>query len=202
MLGLALALASSAVVADAAVLCANKKGAVKLRASTCRPRETAVDGAAVGIQGPKGDTGDQGPAGTAGAGLVTLAQTAESVALSGSYTAVAATLGADAPPTSGAWYGPISNPSSSTVFIVTAHARTDAASGTLDCQLEQSRNGTPYQGIANATTGASELFVTDAFPAFTVGDTYNFRLSCRVSGGSRSVTSADIGAVASVRSPG
>jgi hypothetical protein len=194
VIGLVLTLAStSATIGQAAVLCATKKGAVKLR-ETCKPKETPIDAAAVGAQGPKGD------AGAPGAGLVTLAQTVGPVALSGSYSAVAATAAADAPDaTGGAWYGPITNPSTSTVFVVTAHATTDAASGTLDCQLERSRNGAPYEVVATAVTGASEVFLNDAFPAFTTGDTYNFRLSCRVTGGSRSVTLADIGALASVR---
>jgi hypothetical protein len=200
VIGLVLTLASmSATIGQAAVLCATKKGAVKLR-ETCKPKETPIDAAAVGAQGPKGDKGDQGVAGAPGAGLVTLAQTLGPIALSGSYGAVAATAAADAPDgNGGAWYGPITNPATSTVFVVTAHATTDAASGALDCQLERSRSGAPYEVVATAVTGANEVFLNDAFPAFTIGDTYNFRLSCRVTGGSRSVMLADIGAVASVR---
>lgn len=199
ILGVVLAVATSAAVVDAAVLCATKKGVVRLR-EACKAKETAIDAAAVGIQGPKGDQGATGPA---GAGLVTLAQTVGPVALSGSYASVAATAAADAPDsTGGAWYGAITNPATSTVCLVIAHATTDAASGTLDCQLERSQNGAAYQVLATATTSTSEVVLTNTFPAFTVGDTYNFRLSCRVTSGSRSVTTADIGAVAGVRDLG
>jgi len=51
-------------VARAAVLCAAKSGAVKLR-ETCRKKETPVDPSALGllVQGPKGDKGNPGDPG-------------------------------------------------------------------------------------------------------------------------------------------
>ena len=43
----------------AAVLCEKKSGAVYVR-TACKKKEMAVDGAALGLQGPKGDTGSAG----------------------------------------------------------------------------------------------------------------------------------------------
>ena len=57
--------------ARAAVLCQKKSGAVLVRDSACKKKETPVDlvqfGATgpQGQQGPKGDQGDAGPPGTA-----------------------------------------------------------------------------------------------------------------------------------------
>jgi len=181
-------------IGSAAVLCATKKGAVKLRGDACKPKETAIDPVALGLQGPKGDPGT---------GLITIGETVGPVSLSGAYTSVAATNGADAPSANGgAWYGPITVPATSTVVIVTAHVVSDAASGTLDCTLERSVDGAPYTTRATTTATGAELFLNDVFPAFTVGDALQFRVSCRVSGGARSVTRADIGAIASVLPPG
>jgi hypothetical protein len=199
MLGLTMLLACFAAVADAAVLCATKKGAVKLR-EACKPKETAIDPVALGLQGPKGDKGDSGAAGTPGVGLITLGQTVGNVPLGATLTVVAATNGADAPTAlGGAWYGPITNPATTTVFQVTAHVVTNSATGTLECVLERSINGGGYVTIAIADSPFTELFLNDAFPAFVVGDTYNMRVSCLVFPGSRSATFADIGVVASVR---
>jgi hypothetical protein len=195
------ALLGAATTPDAAVLCASRKGVVRLR-DACRAKETPVDTAAVGIQGPKGDkgdTGDPGPAGAPGAGVATLAETAvaEGLPLGAAYTAVAATLGADAPPTSGAWFGTLTNPSGGTVILVIASVKTDAASGTLDCVLEQSIDGGPYLVLANATSGGRELFLNHTEPGFVAGAVYKFRVSCLVAGGTREVVFATIGAVAS-----
>jgi len=46
----------------AAVLCARKSGALKLRDAACKGKETQVDPAALGLQGPKGDPGTDGSA--------------------------------------------------------------------------------------------------------------------------------------------
>lgn len=184
----------AAPLAHAAVFCASKKGALHLR-DTCKAKETTVDAAAVGLQGAKGDKGDQGDPGT---GLVTMADTVGPVGLGGSYTAVASTNSADAPETSGAWYGALTNPSSSGVFMVTAHVKSDVLSGTLDCLLEASADGGSYYTLANGTAPGLELFMNHTFPAFTAGMAFQFRVSCRVTGGSRNVDRATIGAIASI----
>jgi hypothetical protein len=186
-----------AVAADAAVLCATRKGAVRLR-DACKSKETPIDPAAVGLQGPKGDKGDAGPAGPPGVGVATLAETAvsEGLALGSSYAPVAATAGTDAPPTSGAWFGPVTNPASNAVFLVIANVKTDAASGTLDCVLEQSRNDGPYNVLTGTSGTGTNLFMNHTFPGFLAGDVFKFRVSCLVAGGTRSVLFATIGVVA------
>ena len=62
---LAVALASLVLATPlhAAVLCAKKKGNLAVR-DTCKPKETQVDPAALGLVGPQGPQGPQGPAGT------------------------------------------------------------------------------------------------------------------------------------------
>ena len=62
---LAVTLASLIVAAPlhAAVLCAKKKGSLAMR-DACKPKETQVDPAALGLVGPQGPQGPQGPAGT------------------------------------------------------------------------------------------------------------------------------------------
>jgi hypothetical protein len=58
-------LLSSAVTADADVLCRKKSGVVVIRVA-CKQKETPVDLAAFGAVGPKGDQGNPGPAGPVG----------------------------------------------------------------------------------------------------------------------------------------
>ena len=68
-IALAVAAALTTTPANADVLCKTKKGAVRERAA-CKPRETQLDLAALGLQGSpgsKGDKGDPGPQGTPGA---------------------------------------------------------------------------------------------------------------------------------------
>lgn len=63
--------------AHAVVLCARPKAdgsfssTVKIR-EACRPTETQLDAAALGLQGPPGTTGPTGPSGPPGVGLVVL----------------------------------------------------------------------------------------------------------------------------------
>jgi hypothetical protein len=52
-------------VGDAAVLCARKSGALKLR-ETCKAKETVVDPVALGLRGPDGPAGPAGPTGPSG----------------------------------------------------------------------------------------------------------------------------------------
>lgn len=49
-----------------AVLCAGKGGVLRIRAEACKPKESAVDPAALGITGPTGPAGAAGPPGPAG----------------------------------------------------------------------------------------------------------------------------------------
>src|SRR5262249_17568873 len=68
-IALAAAAARTTAPANADVLCKTKKGAVRERAA-CKPLETQLDLAALGLQGSpgsKGDKGDPGPQGTPGA---------------------------------------------------------------------------------------------------------------------------------------
>ena len=58
-------LLNASTLADAAVLCVSKKGAVFLR-DACRKKERAIDPVALGLKGPKGDKGDPGEPGPAG----------------------------------------------------------------------------------------------------------------------------------------
>lgn len=51
---------------EAAVLCSKKSGVVFLRATTCKAKETPVDAAAVGVQGPPGRGGVDGAPGMDG----------------------------------------------------------------------------------------------------------------------------------------
>lgn len=136
--------------AQAAYLCATRKGAVKLR-ETCKPKETVIDPLALGLQGPKGDKGDPGEPGAPGgfAGSATMAQTAGSV------------------------------------------------DGFVDCQLESSTNDGAYTVLATTSAAGRELFFSESFPAFTVGATIQFRVSCLVTAGTRTVVAANIGAIAS-----
>ena len=64
-IGVAALLVFGVSATEAAVLCANKKGVVSLR-EACRKRETTIDPAALGLQGPKGDPGQQGAPGSPG----------------------------------------------------------------------------------------------------------------------------------------
>jgi len=58
-------LLTASTVADAAVLCASKKGAVFVR-DACKKKERAIDPVALGLQGPPGLQGQQGPKGDPG----------------------------------------------------------------------------------------------------------------------------------------
>jgi hypothetical protein len=55
-------LALGDVAADAAVLCARRNGKLTLR-EQCKRKETPVDAASLGLQGPPGPTGSAGPPG-------------------------------------------------------------------------------------------------------------------------------------------
>jgi hypothetical protein len=57
--------------AQAEVLCVTNRGALKARLE-CKPKETQVDPAALGLQGPQGPEGPAGPAGSASAPVVRL----------------------------------------------------------------------------------------------------------------------------------
>jgi hypothetical protein len=86
-------LVATSVAAPAAVLCTKKSGVVVMR-EACKPRETALDPAALGLQGAKGDQGDpgnQGPPGAQGPGaqFAIVAADATIVAQSGGITASA-----------------------------------------------------------------------------------------------------------------
>lgn len=186
--------------AQAAVLCATKKGAVKLRSETCKPKETALDPIALGLQGPKGDKGDQGDPGEPGGGTVgsaTIAQSLGGVALGATNVPVAATKSTDAPPTSGAWYGALEVPTTDTVVMVMAHVTTDGVDGYVDCDLESSTNEGAYSTIATRSTADRELFFNETFPSFVVGTAIQFRVSCRITAGVRNVVAANIGAIGS-----
>jgi hypothetical protein len=68
----AAAIVLAASLGDAALLCARKNGTIKLRPTSCKPREKPVDLGALGLQtpglpGPQGPAGAQGPQGPAGA---------------------------------------------------------------------------------------------------------------------------------------
>ncbi len=56
-----------ATTAVAALLCEKKSGAIFVRPSGCKKKETAIDPAALGLQGPPGAKGDVGAPGTPGA---------------------------------------------------------------------------------------------------------------------------------------
>jgi hypothetical protein len=57
---------SSASLARSAVLCAGKGGVLRVRAEACRPKESPVDPAALGLTGPAGPAGPSGARGPAG----------------------------------------------------------------------------------------------------------------------------------------
>jgi hypothetical protein len=65
LVALVVAAAFSTTPAIADVLCKAKNGTVKARA-TCKPHETQLDIAALGLQGPPGQKGDQGDRGATG----------------------------------------------------------------------------------------------------------------------------------------
>jgi hypothetical protein len=50
----------------AAVLCVKKKGGVVVRDGACKPRETRLDVAALGLKGERGEKGDRGDTGDTG----------------------------------------------------------------------------------------------------------------------------------------
>jgi hypothetical protein len=199
---LAIGLAGTLVrPADAAVFCATKKGAVKLR-DACKPKETVIDAAAVGIQGPQGptgNTGDPGAAGLPGPGQVTFGATYEDIVLDGSYAPVAATNEADGPGTEGVSLGAVTATAPDTVILVNASVSTNAQSGTLACKIESSLNGGSYTTLSSTSSTTFDLFLGDSVYVFEEGRAYQFRLSCLVSGGSRTVTTARLGAVAGAR---
>ena len=65
---LLLVIAAAPASADALVLCAARDGSVKARGA-CKPHETRIDPAAIGVQGPpgpRGPQGERGPSGLAG----------------------------------------------------------------------------------------------------------------------------------------
>ena len=65
---LLLVIAAAPASADALVLCAARDGSVKARGA-CKPHETRIDPAAIGVQGPPGPRrpqGERGPSGLAG----------------------------------------------------------------------------------------------------------------------------------------
>jgi len=113
--------------------------------------------------------GDPGEPGAPGgvAGSTTLAQTAGSVALGETYVPVAATKS------------------------------TDGVDGFLDCQLESAFDDGAYTALATRSSADRELFFSESLPAFTTGATIQFRVCCRVIAGARTVTAANIGAIAS-----
>jgi hypothetical protein len=70
MVGLVLGLALVATwTADAAVICQKKSGALLVRPTACKKKETAVNLADFGAVGPKGDPGDPGTAGASATNL-------------------------------------------------------------------------------------------------------------------------------------
>jgi hypothetical protein len=60
---LVLGVFTGVTVAQAAVLCSKKSGVVTVRTEACKKKETQLDPAALGLQGPQGDQGEVGPQG-------------------------------------------------------------------------------------------------------------------------------------------
>ena len=96
-------LLSTTMPAPASVLCSKKNGIVVVR-DACKKKESALDPAALGMQGPQGDQGIQGPPGQQGPGaqFAVIAGDGTVVAQSGGITttvlnglAVSVHMGAD-----------------------------------------------------------------------------------------------------------
>jgi hypothetical protein len=182
IMGLALICAPLAV-ADAAVLCATRKGAVKLRES-CRARETPVDAVAVGLQGPPGEPGsrgDAGPRGEPGPSAHTFADTFTDGIVLGTDDVVVASTAEQLPAGGGAVGGSLTVAAAVRYTSVAAVRVRTEGTGAYECALQVAVNDNPFFELDRVATSEDVLRfgVPDGTFLGDAGFTANYRVVCK-----------------------
>lgn len=194
LVGLMVISALGSVAADAAVLCATRKGAVKLR-ETCRARETAVDAAAVGLQGPQGPPGAKGDRGEPGPSAHTFADSGTDGITLGPDDVVVTSTAEQLPNASGAVGGPLTVPGRVRFSIVAAVRVRTEGTGAYECALQTSANDNVFGDVDRVAT--SDAILRFGVPSGTFtndGFTLQYRVVCR-GDATRIVHDADLSVV-------
>ena len=147
-----------------------------------------------GAQGPKGDPG---PKGDSGISLFTFADTSSTPPIdliSGPEPVVASTA-AQLPNANGAVGGPITLPVGPGRFVTTYTLRVKTTgAGVYSCAVQLSVNGGSYSEDDRESTSANVLRYSSPDAGFLTNEplTFQYRVVCSDSGGTRAVTDTDL----------
>ena len=150
-----------------------------------------------GAQGPKGDPGPKGDQGAAGISLFTFADTSSTPPIdliSGPEPVVASTA-AQLPNANGAVGGPITLPVGPGRFVTTYTLRVKTTgAGVYSCAVQLSVNGGSYSEDDRESTSANVLRYSSPDAGFLTNEplTFQYRVVCSDSGGTRAVTDTDL----------
>lgn len=150
-----------------------------------------------GAQGPKGDPGPKGDQGAAGISLFTFADTSSTPPIdliSGPEPVVASTA-AQLPNANGAVGGPITLPVGPGRFVTTYTLRVKTTgAGVYSCAVQLSVNGGSYSEEDRESTSANVLRYSSPDAGFLTNEplTFQYRVVCSDSGGTRAVTDTDL----------
>ena len=150
-----------------------------------------------GAQGPKGDPGPKGDQGAAGISLFTFADTSSTPPIdliSGPEPVVASTA-AQLPNATGAVGGPITLPVGPGRFVATYTLRVKTTgAGVYSCAVQTSLNGGAFFDIDRVSTDVAVLRYSIPAAAFLEDTplTFQYRVVCSDSGGTRAVTDTDL----------